>query len=207
MVRCNRAQTFTCPSRFKQTPRDWDLGPCCWENLQPVQYMSRKLFPRETRYSTVEKECLAIKCALNTLKYYLMGKDGLILRLISRHCNGWIAWETAMLVMHDSVCHCNLISLLCSIKLARTMWLQISSLASMRRAKHKEGEWGDDACSFHVCGGFLPQSQYKWLAKLSVGVNVSVLALWWIYNLSRMYPALCPESLGISPILPAACNG
>lgn len=45
------------------------------EDKMPVQYVSRKLFPRETRYSTVEKECLAIKWALDTLKYYLVGKE------------------------------------------------------------------------------------------------------------------------------------
>ena len=45
------------------------------EEWRPIQYISRKLFPRVTRYSTVEKECLAIKWALDTLKYYLMGKD------------------------------------------------------------------------------------------------------------------------------------
>ena len=45
------------------------------ENKMPVQYVSRKLFPRETRYSTIEKEGLAIKGALDTLKYYLVGKE------------------------------------------------------------------------------------------------------------------------------------
>lgn len=45
------------------------------EERHPVTFISRKLFPRETRYSTVEKECLAIKWALDTLKYYLMGKE------------------------------------------------------------------------------------------------------------------------------------
>ena len=45
------------------------------EERRPILYISRKLFPRETRYSTVEKECLAIKWALDTLKYYLMGKE------------------------------------------------------------------------------------------------------------------------------------
>ena len=42
---------------------------------RPIQFVSRKLFPRETRYSTIEKECLAIKWALDTLKYYLVGKE------------------------------------------------------------------------------------------------------------------------------------
>ena len=45
------------------------------EDRRPVHYISRKLFPRETRYSTVEKECLAIKWSVDTLKYYLMGKE------------------------------------------------------------------------------------------------------------------------------------
>lgn len=45
------------------------------ENRKPVQYISRKLFPRETKYSTVEKEALAIKWALDTLRYYLIGKE------------------------------------------------------------------------------------------------------------------------------------
>uniref|UniRef100_A0A3B3YYE4 ribonuclease H n=1 Tax=Poecilia mexicana TaxID=48701 RepID=A0A3B3YYE4_9TELE len=42
---------------------------------RPVQYISRKLFPREIRYSTIEKEALAIKWALDTLKYYLLGGE------------------------------------------------------------------------------------------------------------------------------------
>ena len=40
----------------------------------PVMYFSRKLLQRERRYSTVEIECLAIKWALETLKYYLLGR-------------------------------------------------------------------------------------------------------------------------------------
>ncbi len=44
----------------------------------PVVYLSRKLFPRETRYSVVEKECLALKWALDSLKYYLLGRDFVI---------------------------------------------------------------------------------------------------------------------------------
>ncbi len=47
------------------------MQPSVWETA----YISRKLFPRETNYSTIEKEALAIKWALDTLKYYLIGKD------------------------------------------------------------------------------------------------------------------------------------
>ncbi len=41
--------------------------------LHPVAYLSRKLYPRETRYSVIEKECLAQKWALDSFKYYLLG--------------------------------------------------------------------------------------------------------------------------------------
>ncbi len=42
---------------------------------RPVLYLSRKLSKRETRYSTVEKECLAIRWAVLTLHYYLLGRE------------------------------------------------------------------------------------------------------------------------------------
>ncbi|KAK7910159.1 hypothetical protein WMY93_014843 [Mugilogobius chulae] len=42
---------------------------------QPILYLSRKLLPRESRYSVVEKEGLAIKWALESLKYYLLGRE------------------------------------------------------------------------------------------------------------------------------------
>lgn len=42
---------------------------------QPILYLSRKLLPRETRYSTIEKEGLAIKWALDSLRYYLLGRE------------------------------------------------------------------------------------------------------------------------------------
>lgn len=43
-------------------------------HLRPIAFISRKLLPRETRYSTVEKECLAVKWALDSFRYYLMGR-------------------------------------------------------------------------------------------------------------------------------------
>ena len=39
----------------------------------PIAFLSRKLLPPEQNYSTVEKECLAIAWAIDSLKYYLSG--------------------------------------------------------------------------------------------------------------------------------------
>ena len=40
----------------------------------PVAYFSRKLLPREEKYSTVRKECLAIKVACHVFRVYLLGR-------------------------------------------------------------------------------------------------------------------------------------
>ncbi len=40
----------------------------------PVMFISRKLLPHEKNYATVEKECLAIKWAVEKLRYYLLGR-------------------------------------------------------------------------------------------------------------------------------------
>ena len=40
----------------------------------PISYFSRKLLPREEHYATVEKECLAIKLAVQTFRVYLLGR-------------------------------------------------------------------------------------------------------------------------------------
>ena len=40
----------------------------------PVAYYSHKFLPREQRYSTVEKECLAIKLGVQAFRVYLLGR-------------------------------------------------------------------------------------------------------------------------------------
>ena len=40
----------------------------------PVVYISRKLLPRERNYATIEKECLAMKWSIESLRVYLLGK-------------------------------------------------------------------------------------------------------------------------------------
>ena len=48
----------------------------------PVMYVSRKLLPNEKNYSTAEKEALAIKWALDKLRYHLLGPE---LTLVTDH--------------------------------------------------------------------------------------------------------------------------
>ena len=44
----------------------------------PEVYLSRKLLPREQRYSVVEKECLALVWAVKSLNTYLWGREFVI---------------------------------------------------------------------------------------------------------------------------------
>ena len=44
-------------------------------NLFPIMYASKKLLPRETRYSTIERECLAIVWGITKFQVYLYGKN------------------------------------------------------------------------------------------------------------------------------------
>ena len=41
----------------------------------PVAYASKKLLDRETRYSTIERECLGIIFGVEKFKYYLLGSE------------------------------------------------------------------------------------------------------------------------------------
>ena len=43
--------------------------------LRPVKYVSRKLLPRETRFSTIERECLAIIWTIGKLALYLSNSN------------------------------------------------------------------------------------------------------------------------------------
>eukprot|EP00731_Ephydatia_muelleri_P020019 Em0012g844a len=44
----------------------------------PIAYFSKKLLPREERYSTIEKECLVIKLGMEAFSTYLLGRHFII---------------------------------------------------------------------------------------------------------------------------------
>ncbi|KAL5489194.1 hypothetical protein EMCRGX_G018260 [Ephydatia muelleri] len=44
----------------------------------PIAYFSKKLLPREERYSTIEKECLAIKLGMEAFRTYLLGRPFIV---------------------------------------------------------------------------------------------------------------------------------
>ena len=44
-------------------------------NRRPIAFASRKLQPRETRYSTIERECLAIVWGTAKFQEYLYGTE------------------------------------------------------------------------------------------------------------------------------------
>ncbi|KAG6936534.1 hypothetical protein G0U57_012299, partial [Chelydra serpentina] len=50
------------------------LSQMVGEEEHPILYLSRKLLPREQKYAVVERECLAVKWAMETLRYYLLGR-------------------------------------------------------------------------------------------------------------------------------------
>ena len=62
---------------------DWAVGAVLSQvneigDEHPVCYFSRKLLSREERYSTIEKECLAIKMGVEAFSVYLLGRDFVI---------------------------------------------------------------------------------------------------------------------------------
>ena len=44
----------------------------------PVAYFSRKLLPREQKFSTIEKECLSIKLGIEAFHVNLLGREFMI---------------------------------------------------------------------------------------------------------------------------------
>ncbi len=70
---------FSLPFLLQTDASDRGLGAVLTQEIKgeerPVLYISRKLSKREPMYSTIEKECLAIRWAVLTLRYYLLGRE------------------------------------------------------------------------------------------------------------------------------------
>ncbi|CAM4715915.1 unnamed protein product [Caretta caretta] len=52
-----------------------DLSQMVRDEEHPILYLSRKLLPREQKYAVVERECLAVKWAMETLCYDLLRRQ------------------------------------------------------------------------------------------------------------------------------------
>ena len=94
---------YDCPFILQTDASDRGIGAVLSQQLEnierPIAYYSKKLLPREMRYSTVEKECLAIVKAIHHFDVYLTGRpfhiqtDHRALQYLdkARHGNGRIA--------------------------------------------------------------------------------------------------------------------
>ena len=74
-----QSPNFTMPFILQMDASDRGVGavlsqPSTDNDLHPVTYFSKKLLPREERYSTIEKECLAVKLGIEAFRFYLMGR-------------------------------------------------------------------------------------------------------------------------------------
>ncbi|XP_056605021.1 uncharacterized protein LOC130421252 [Triplophysa dalaica] len=73
------APDFSLPFLLQTDASDRGVGAVLSQEIEgedrPVLYISRKLSRAEMRYSTIEKECLAIRWAVLTLRYYLLGRE------------------------------------------------------------------------------------------------------------------------------------
>ncbi|KAF4088913.1 hypothetical protein AMELA_G00060260, partial [Ameiurus melas] len=71
-------RNFTLPFSVHTDASETGLGAVLSQTFEgeehPVLYISRKLSPAERRYAAVEREALAIKWAIEELRYYLAGR-------------------------------------------------------------------------------------------------------------------------------------
>ena len=76
----------SCPSRVAADASSVAIGGVLeqehGDHWHPVAFYSRKLSPAETRYTTRERECLAVKQCLVVWRHYLLGAP---FRVLSDH--------------------------------------------------------------------------------------------------------------------------
>ena len=69
-----------------------------------MRYYSRKVQPKEERYSTVKKECLAIKLAISEFWVYLLGRKFMIQKTDHRS----LEWLDRLKESNPRLCHWSL---------------------------------------------------------------------------------------------------
>ena len=84
---------FNQPFILQTDASDWGIGGVLSQldkqgHDHPIAYYSRKLLPRERRYSTIEKECLAIKLSTQAFRVYLLGRPFTV--MTDHHSLQWL---------------------------------------------------------------------------------------------------------------------
>uniref|UniRef100_K7EYA7 Gypsy retrotransposon integrase-like protein 1 n=1 Tax=Pelodiscus sinensis TaxID=13735 RepID=K7EYA7_PELSI len=78
-----RQPDFSRPFILQTDASEVGLGAVLAQEVEggehPILYLSRKLFDREKNYATIEKEALAVKWAIEALRYYLLGDRFLLI--------------------------------------------------------------------------------------------------------------------------------
>ena len=81
-----RMPDFTSEFTLQTDASDRSLGAVLSQTVDgkehPIVFLSRQLKPHEEHYATIEKECLAVKWAIESLQYYLLGRE---FRVVTDH--------------------------------------------------------------------------------------------------------------------------
>ena len=131
---------------------DWAWEQCCYRRWRERGdlwgFLSRKLLDRETRYSTVDKECLAMKWAIDTLRYIICWDGTSPWKLIIGLCSGGMAWGMPTCASLDGTWPCSLMTSRWTTGQGSPMWWQtvcpecrrIEMLVSVGRGRRKCNE-------------------------------------------------------------------
>jgi len=75
-----RNTNFSCPFVLQTDASEVGVGAVLSQSDDvcldhPIAYFSKKILPREQKFSTIEKECLAIKLGIEAFRVYLLGRE------------------------------------------------------------------------------------------------------------------------------------
>lgn len=90
------------------------LPQSTWGKEHPITYLSRRLHPEEEGYSTIEREALVVKWAVEALQFYLNNPFILLtdhtplqwLHKVKDHNPGVLRWYLSLFLFCFQIRHC-----------------------------------------------------------------------------------------------------